>query len=173
MQAIIPGAQKISLIAAMGSNRAIGKDNRIPWHLPADLRRFRQITWGKPILMGRRTHESIGRPLPGRNNIVLTSDSAYSVPGCIVVHDLESALAAAGAEELMVIGGASLYRDFLPFAQRLYLTRIHHFFEADTFFPEFDPRNWREIEREDVGGGTEADWNYSFITLESIVAERG
>jgi dihydrofolate reductase len=130
---------KISLIAAMGENRVIGVDNRMPWHLSADLKRFRQITLGKPILMGRRTHESIGKPLPGRENIVLTRDSAYQSPGCTLVHNRDQAVRAAGdAPELMVIGGAGLYQEFLPLADRLYLTLIQHTFEGDTFFPTID-----------------------------------
>jgi dihydrofolate reductase len=157
---------KISLIVAMGENRVIGVNNRMPWHLSADLKRFRQITMGKPIIMGRRTHESIGRPLPGRKNIVLTSDRNYAAPGCTVVHGLVEALREAGAEEAMVIGGSSLYRDFLPKADRIYLTLIHREFEGDTFFPEFDPKDWREIERLDVDSDPESGLSYSFVILE-------
>ena len=126
---------KISLIVAMAENRVIGVDNRMPWHLSADLKRFRKITSGNPIVMGRKTHESIGRPLPDRVNIVLTRDSSYQALGCIVVHNLEQAMRAAGeAAELMVVGGAGLYREFLPLADRIYLTLIHRAFDGDTFF---------------------------------------
>ena len=157
---------RIALIAAMGSNRAIGLDNRMPWHLSADLKRFRALTLGKPILMGRKTHASIGRPLPGRVNLVLTSDPGYAAPGCIVVHSPEQALQVAQGEELMVIGGAALYRDFLPRAERLYLTRIHREFDGDTFFPEFDAADWRETAREDIEADADSGLSYSFITLE-------
>lgn len=159
---------KLSLIVAMGENRVIGVDNRMPWHLPADLKHFRQITMGKPILMGRRTHESIGHPLPGRKNIVLTTDRNYTAAGCTVVHDLKEALreAAAAGDEAMVIGGAALYREFLPRAERLYLTLIHRVFEGDTFFPEFDWRDWRETAREDVVDDGESGLSYSFLVLE-------
>ena len=157
---------KISLIVAMGENRVIGVDNRMPWHLSADLKRFRQITMGKPIVMGRKTHESIGRPLPGRKNIVLTSDPTYPAPGCVVVHDLEGAVREAEGDEVMVIGGSSLYREFLPRADRLYLTLIHREFEGDTFFPEFDAAEWRESAREDINEDPDSSLNYSFVVLE-------
>jgi len=159
---------RISLIVAMGANRVIGADNRMPWHLSADLKRFRQITMGKPILMGRRTHESIGRPLPGRKNIVLTADPDYAAPGCAVAHDLEAALREAEGEELMVIGGAALYRAFLPRADRLYLTLIHSEFAGDTFFPEFDPAEWIEAAREDAHD-PDSGLQYSFLRLERAV----
>jgi dihydrofolate reductase len=116
--------------------------------------------------MGRRTHESIGRALPGRKNIVLTSDRSYVAPGCTVTHSPDEALRAAGAEEAMVIGGATLYREFLPKADRLYLTQIHREFPGDTFFPELDPRDWREVEREDVDADPDSGLSYSFIVLE-------
>lgn len=157
---------KISLIVAMAENRAIGLAGGMPWHLSSDLKRFRRITLGKPIIMGRKTHESIGRPLPGRRNIVLTSDRGYVAPGCTVVHDLDSALAAAGADEVMIIGGAALYADCLAKADRLYLTLIHRDFAGDTFFPEFDRDEWRETERIDVDDDAESGLRYSFLVLE-------
>ncbi len=157
---------KISLIVAMGENRVIGADNRMPWHLSADLKRFRRITMGKPMVMGRKTHESIGGPLPGRKNIVLTSDPNYRALGCVVVHGLEEALREALGAEAMVIGGSSLYRELLPRADRLYLTLIHREFPGDTFFPEFDPGEWREVAREDVDNDPDSGLNYSFVTLE-------
>lgn len=160
-------SMKLSLIAAMSRNRVIGADNRLPWHLSADLRRFKAITLGKSILMGRKTHESIGRPLPGRKNIVLTADANYRAPGCVVVHSLEEALRAAeDSEELMVIGGSSLYRRLLPRADRLYLTLIDREFRGDTFFPEFDLADWIEVEREDVPEDPQAGFKYSFLILE-------
>ncbi|GAB6047405.1 type 3 dihydrofolate reductase [Methyloparacoccus murrellii] len=155
---------KIALIVAMGENRVIGIDNRIPWHLSADLQRFRRITLGKPILMGRRTHESIGRPLPGRRNLVLSADTGYRAEGCEVFHRLEQALAAAAdAPELMVAGGAALYHACLPRAERLYLTLIHQSFDGDTFFPEIDWSAWCEIAREDVDRDEQSGLRYSFV----------
>lgn len=160
---------RISLIVAMASNRVIGVGNRMPWHLSADLKRFRALTWGKPILMGRKTHESIGRPLPGRLNLVLTRDPGYRAEGCTVVHDFAEALRALppNTEELMIIGGARLYTEFLPSAQRLYITQIHREFEGDVYFPAYDASAWREIERVDVTNDPTVDFSYSFLILEN------
>ncbi|HYE36701.1 dihydrofolate reductase [Methylocaldum sp.] len=157
---------KISLIVAMGENRVIGVDNRMPWHLSADLKRFKQITMGKPLIMGRKTHESIGRPLPGRKNIVLTSERQYAAPGCVVVHSLEDALNEADADEAMVIGGATLYEELLPKADRLYLTLVYGEFAGDTFFPEIECKEWRELERVDVNEDPDSGLSYSFLLLE-------
>ncbi len=157
----------ISLIAAMGSNRVIGVDNGLPWRLPADLRRFRQITMGHPVLMGRKTHESIGRPLPGRTNIVLTGQRDYRAEGCCVVHTINEALAACDlADEAMVIGGASFYAQMLERAERMYLTYIHHRFEGDEYFPIFDSSQWQECGREDFGPDAENPFSYSFVRLQ-------
>jgi len=157
----------VSLIVAAAANDVIGVDNRLPWHLPEDLRRFRAITLGKPIVMGRRTHESIGRPLPGRRNIVLSRRPGYAAQGCEAAGDLDAALALAGhAEEVMVIGGAALYREALPLAGRIYLTRLHRGFEGDTRFPSLDNADWRAVEREDFPAGGERELGYSYLTLE-------
>lgn len=162
---------RIALIAAMSENRVIGKDQRLPWHLSADLKRFRQLTLGKPILMGRKTHESIGKPLPGRENLVLTTDAGYRAPGCTVVYSPAEAQAAArDAPELMVIGGAALYRKFLPKADRLYVTLIHRSFEGDTFFPEIDWQDWREVWRETVHDDAVSGLQYSFVDYERCSA---
>jgi dihydrofolate reductase len=157
----------VSLIVAMAENRVIGHENRMPWHLPADLNRFRSITTGKPILMGRRTHESIGRTLPDRMNIVITGNPDYQVhPGSIVVHSLADAIRVAGDDaELMVIGGAKLYQDFLPDADRIYLTLIHRRFEGDTCFPAWPASQWKEVERINVNDDHSCGFPYSFITL--------
>lgn len=157
----------ISLVVAMAKNRVIGRDNALPWHLPADLKYFKRITLGKPILMGRKTFESIGRPLPGRINIVVTQDQAYRAPGISVAHSIDAALdAAAGAEEVMVIGGAGLFEQALPRAQRIYLTEIHAVFEGDTYFPGFDGAAWREVRRSDCAPDAHNAYSYSFIVLE-------
>jgi dihydrofolate reductase len=161
---------RISLVVAMAANRVIGRDNGLPWHLPADLQHFKRITMGKPILMGRRTWESIGRPLPGRTSIVITRDAGYSAPGCVVVHTIEAALQAAAdcGDEAMVIGGAEFYRQVLPRANTLYLTRIHADFEGDTLFPELDESEWREVERSDCEPDGKNPYRYSFIRLDRI-----
>lgn len=136
----------LSLIAAMATDRVIGIDNQMPWHLPADFAWFKQQTMGKPIVMGRKTFESIGRPLPGRTNIVISRQPQVSNEQLVWVSSLEEALAAAGeAEEIMVIGGGHLYSQLLPRADRLYLTHVDAEFEGDTQFPEYDPDQWESI----------------------------
>ncbi|MDD5037351.1 MAG: type 3 dihydrofolate reductase [Methylococcaceae bacterium] len=160
---------KISLIVAMSSNHVIGVDNRMPWHLSADLKRFRTITHGKPILMGRKTHESIGRPLPGRRNIILTHSHDYRAEGCSIAHTLAEAITEAGAvDELMIIGGSSLYERFLPEANRLYLTLIDREFDGDTFFPPLDMMHWKTIESETIDDDPDVDFSYRFLVLEKV-----
>ena len=156
----------VSLIAAVARNRVIGVENRLPWHLPEDLRRFRTLTWGKPIVMGRRTHESIGRPLPGRRNIVVTRRGRVPA-GCERAESLRAALAmTAGAPETMVIGGARCYREALPLGHRLYITRIDADFAGDVRFPEWDPSEWVERERERFAPGGAVPFGYEFLVLE-------
>ena len=158
---------RLALVAALAENRVIGRDNQLPWRLSADLKHFKSLTMGKPIIMGRRTWESIGRPLPGRINIVVTRDSAYRADGCQVVHSIDSALAAAGdAEEVMVIGGAGLYRQTLDRADRLYLTRVKAEVNGDTFFPEFDPLQWHEVDCESHRADDNNEYDYDFVVLE-------
>ncbi len=121
----------------------------MPWHLPADLRHFRDVTMGKPIIMGRKTHESIGKPLPGRQNIIITRDTAYRSEGCTVVHGVEEALQAAGdADEVMITGGANVYAQFLPHTDYLYLTFIDEDFPGSIYFPEWDDGSWEEVSRQ-------------------------
>jgi dihydrofolate reductase len=158
---------RVSLIAAVAENGVIGRNNDLPWRLPADLRRFRRLTLGHPVLLGRRNYESIGRPLPGRTNIVLTRRAGYAAPGCTVVHSLDEALAAAaGADEVFVAGGAEIYAQALERAQRFYLTRVHAEVPGDTRFPEVDWSRWRETARERHEPDAEHAYAYSFITLE-------
>jgi dihydrofolate reductase len=150
----------VSLVAALARNRVIGAGNRLPWHLPEDLRRFKRLTMGAPVIMGRKTHESIGKPLPGRRNIVVTRQPGARWEGCEVAGSLEAALAAAGdAPEVFVIGGAELYAAALPRADRLHLTLIDAEYEGDALFPEFDPAGWRETAREPGTG-------FTFVTYE-------
>jgi dihydrofolate reductase len=158
----------LSFVVAMARNGVIGKDNGLPWRLPADLRHFKAVTLGKPIIMGRKTFESIGRPLPGRTNIVVTRDPACQAEGCLVAHSIEAALEAAGdAEEVMIIGGADFYRQLLPRADRIYLTLIDAEIEGDTWFPELDENRWRERSREDHAADADNPYPYSFIVLEA------
>lgn len=143
---------RISLIVAMSENRVIGVENRLPWNIPEDLKRFKKITRGHPIVMGRKTFESIGRVLPERTNIVITRDRAYRVEGAAVCHSLDEALDWArrspGADEIFVIGGSEIFRLALPLASRLYLTEVRWPFEGDAFFPSFDEEEYRETLRE-------------------------
>jgi len=157
----------ISIIAALGKNNVIGKDNKIPWHLPADFLYFKKMTLGKPIIMGEKTFESIGKALPDRKNIILSQDKNYNAPGCVMADSIEAALAAAGeAPEVMICGGASVYQQFLPKAKKLYLTYIDHEFQGDTFFPEFDIKEWKEISRENHAKDAKNPHGYSFVVLE-------
>jgi dihydrofolate reductase len=138
-----------TLVVAMARNRVIGRDNQLPWRLPDEIAYFKKVTMGHPIVMGRRTYESIGKPLPGRMNIVVTHDRGYAAPGCTVVGSLEEAWRAAGdAQEVCVIGGTSLFRETLPTADRIHLTEVEAEVPGDTFFPEFDRSQWRETEIE-------------------------
>ena len=158
---------KVSIVVAMDENGLIGANNRLPWHLPADLRHFKALTMGHPLLMGRRTHESIGRPLPGRHNIVLTHRRDYDAEGCTVIHSLEAARDAAGAAaELMIIGGEAVFRQLLPQTGTIHLTRIHHAFEGNTWFPELAAGAWREVARQDCAADNDNRFAYSFIRLE-------
>ncbi len=158
---------KISLIVAMASNRAIGLNNQIPWHLSADLKKFKKITMGAPILMGRKTYESIGRPLPGRSNIIISRNPEYRQAGCLVFNDIEQALESCrDREEVFVIGGSDFYRSMLAVADTLYLTQIHREFPGDTFFPELDASQWIEVEREDIQDDPDVAFSYSFLKLE-------
>ena len=139
----------VTLVVAVADSGAIGRDNALPWHLPDDLKRFKRLTLGKPIVMGRKTFESIGKPLPGRQNIVLTRDANYHREGVTVVHDVDAALSAtADAPEVMVIGGSDLFRLFLPRAARIHLTRVHGNIAGDVTWPPLEPREWEVVERE-------------------------
>jgi dihydrofolate reductase len=162
----------LSLIWAMADNRVIGIENRLPWKLPADMKWFRQNTMGKPIIMGRLTFESFGaKPLPGRRNIVISRNPDYQVQSddVEVYTSLEDALAATSdADEIMLIGGMSLYQQALPLADRLYMTLVHANVDGDAWFPEFDLNDWRETARSDFSADDKNPHAYSFITLEKL-----
>lgn len=153
----------------MSSNRAIGLDGQMPWHLSADLKRFKQITMGHPILMGRLTFESIGRALPGRTNIVVSRNPDYRPEGCLVVDSVEAAISQGCQldDEVFVIGGSTLYEATLPIANTLYITQINQDFEGDTFFPDFDRNNWAEVEREDMSDD-KVSFDFSFLRLNKV-----
>jgi len=160
-------APKISIVAAMTPERVMGHNNKMPWHLPADLKHFKEVTWGKPIVMGRKTFESIGRPLPGRENIVITRNRTLSIEGCTVVHSLEEAFEVLkDHSEIMVVGGADIYEQVLPLANTLYLTRIHQSFEGDTYFPAWDAKLWQEVQCEYHDSDADNPHPYTFFKYE-------
>jgi dihydrofolate reductase len=155
----------ISIIVAIAENNGIGLNNDLLWHIPEDMKRFRQITSGHRIIMGKRTYESLpNRPLKNRINIVISDIPGDEYEGCIMAYSIEEALQHCPEdEECFIIGGGMVYRQFLPLADRLYITRVHKSFEADVFFPEIDPEEWEESERTE-GSGEGLDFAYSFIT---------
>ncbi|HEX6638383.1 MAG TPA: type 3 dihydrofolate reductase [Steroidobacteraceae bacterium] len=159
----------VTLIVAAADNGVIGRDNQLPWHLPDDLKRFKQLTLGKPIVMGRKTFDSIGKPLPGRQNIVVTRDANYRREGVTVVHGVDEALRAAGVSpEIMVIGGAELFGRFLPVAGRVHLTRVHGDIAGDVRWPELDPREWRRVSSEPHDADERHAWPMSFEVWEKF-----
>ena len=158
---------QIALIAALAENRVIGRHNQLPWRISADLKHFKALTMGKPVVMGRKTWESIGRPLPGRENIVVTRDTGYRAQGCRVAHSIEEALELTGeSDEVMIIGGSGLYQQTLEHADRLYLTRVRAEVEGDTRFPEIDPQQWREVACESHSADENNEHDYDFVILE-------
>jgi dihydrofolate reductase len=164
---------RLALIWAMSQNRVIGRNNALPWYLPEDLKYFKRVTMGKPVIMGRKTWDSIGRPLPGRTNIVITRDRAFTAEGVKVVHSLDEAIRMAeniclinGGDEAVVMGGAEIYALALPKADRLYMTQVHADVHGDAFFPEFDLESWEELGREDFKASVANPYDYSFVVLE-------
>lgn len=160
---------KVSMIVAASANNVIGAKGGLPWHLSEDLRRFKEITMGKPMIMGRTTYESIGRALPGRRSIVLTRQADYEAEGIEVVHTPEAALESAGdADEVMIIGGGKVYEEFLPVTDRIYLTRVHAEVEGDTFFPDIDEDEWQIVSSRPLPPNDERPFSISFQTLERV-----
>ncbi|PTY37486.1 dihydrofolate reductase [Saccharospirillum sp. MSK14-1] len=164
---------RIAMIWAMSENRVIGRDNKLPWYLPNDLKYFKQVTSGKPVIMGRKTYDSIGRPLPNRTNIVISRDTGFRAEGCQVVHSLDEALELAGAQlavnggdEVIVMGGAQIYAEALPRADRLYVTQVHATVEGDAFFPTIDFNAWQEQGREDFSAEGPNPYDYSFVVYD-------
>ena len=165
---------RLSIIAAMSANRVIGRNNSLPWKLPADLKRFKNLTMGHHLLMGRKTFESIGQPLPGRTTVVITRQTRYSPTGALVAHSIEQALQLAAQDsEVFVAGGAQIYQQMLPRADRLYLTSLDKEFEGDSTFPDFDESDWQLIFQENRGPDEKNAYHYSFLTYERIEPEAG
>ena len=158
----------VSIIVAIGENHAIGKNNQLLWHMPNDLKHFKDITSGRTIIMGRKTFDSVGKPLPRRRNIVVTRQD-ITIPGCEVVKSIEDGLALCkGEDEVFIGGGAEIYKLAMHLTNRIYLTIIHKSFDADTFFPEIDKTEWKEVKREDFEPDEKNLIPYSFITLERL-----
>jgi dihydrofolate reductase len=159
----------ISIIVAIAKNNVIGANNQLIWHISEDLKRFKALTTGHCVVMGRKTFESIGKPLPKRTNIVISRKKEFIIEGCIVVSSFDEAISVCGKdEEIFIIGGGELYRQALPVANKLYLTLVHKYFEGDTFFPEIDFKQWHEVHREN-GKPTETDGlEYTFVNYERI-----
>jgi dihydrofolate reductase len=167
--------QKIVFVVALAQNRVIGANNALPWRLSSDLKRFRERTWGKPLIMGRRTYDSIGRPLPGRETIAISRDPEFTPANVLVAREPEAALAlgaerasAMGADEIIVAGGAQIYRVFLDLADVIHLTHVDMAAEGDVHFPELDPSSWREISREAPARTEKDEADFSWITLERV-----
>ena len=158
----------ITLIAAIAKNNALGKDNDLIWHLPADLKRFKQITSGHHILMGRNTFESIGKPLPNRTSIIITRNNDYFKDGCLIANNIEHAIELTEGNNAFIIGGAQIYKQALEqdLVDRLDITILHHEFEADAFFPEIDKTVWEEVAREDFKADEKNKYDYSFVSYE-------
>ena len=157
----------LSLVVAASSNNVIGSEGRLPWHLPDDLGHFKRLTTGKPVIMGRRTFESIGRPLPGRRNIVMTRRADYIAQACEVVSSVHEALELVhGADEVMIIGGGQVYRDFLPYADRIYLTRVRADVEGDTYFPEIDETGWQLVTSEHHAADNRHAYAFDLLAFE-------
>jgi len=162
----------LSAIAAMAENNTIGLNNSLPWHLTADLKRFKAITTGRPIIMGRKTFLSIGRPLPNRTNIVITRDRGFKAEGCLIANSIDDAIALAeqhATDEVFVIGGEEIYRQLLPKVSRLYLTIVHHPFEGDAYFPTLMPGEWQEVSRERHASDLDNPYEYSFVGMERVL----
>ncbi len=160
----IPNPKSLSLIVAMASNRTIGIDNTLPWRIPEDMRHFKALTMGHHLIMGRKTYDSIGKPLSGRTTVVVTRNRDKDIPGCIVAHSLAEAIAACANDEIFVVGGAEIYTQALPLADTLYVTEIQQDVDGDAHFPEFDRNVWRELAREKHSQTEPQPLEYHFVT---------
>ena len=160
----------VTIIAAIAANNALGKDNQLIWHLPADLKRFKKTTLNHAVIMGRKTYESLGKPLPNRTNILITRDKNYKAEGCLVVNSLNEALKVAAEvdENPFILGGAEIYKQAMPLTDKLDITFVHHQFDADVFFPEIDKTIWKETSRENFEADENNKYDYSFVTFERI-----
>ncbi|MGG1574168.1 dihydrofolate reductase [Fictibacillus sp. NRS-1165] len=157
----------ISFVFAMDENGLIGNRNELPWHLPADLQYFKKVTMGKPIVMGRKTFDSIGKPLPGRENIILTRNESFQAEGCTIIHSVQQALERK-EEEVCVIGGAEVFSLFMPYVQRMYITKINESFQGDTYFPEIDESEWKLVSETPGIVDGKNKYSHDFLVMEKI-----
>jgi dihydrofolate reductase len=176
---------RLSVLAAMAQNRIIGNNNAIPWRLPHDLKHFKELTMGHPIIMGRKTHDSIGRLLPGRTSIIITRQPDYEVPGALVVNSIGEALSICSqtrseegehldqVNECFVIGGADIFQQMLPLCDRIYMTEIHRDFEGDAYFPEFDRNDWREVSHEEHVDDNGLEYHFATLDRKAGQQEQG
>ena len=157
----------LTIIAAIAKNNVLGKNNQLIWHLPADLKRFKKTTSGHCVIMGRKTYESLGKPLPNRTNIVITRDKNFKADGCVIVHSLNEAIKKAKKDDSpFILGGANIYKQAITLADVLDLTFVHHNFEGDVFFPEIDTSVWKETSRQDFKADAKNKYDYSFVKFE-------
>ena len=165
--------RKISIIVAVDKNWVIGKQGGLPWKLPADLKHFQDLTTGHTVVMGRKTYDSIGKPLPNRINIIVSRNNDLKISGCIVVKSVEEALGVSpNNQDIFIMGGGEIYRQSLPFAQIVYLTRIDYEFDGDIFFPELNSSEWQEVERKDFRADSNNPYGYSFLVFQGIKTTR-
>ena len=161
----------LTIIAAIGKNNALGKNNQLIWHLPADLKRFKKVTTGHHVIMGRKTFESLGKPLPNRTTIIVTRDKNYFAEGCIVVNSLSDAIKTASCDQNpFILGGADIYKQSMKIADVIDLTIVHHAFDADVYFPEIDKNIWKETFREDFYKDQKNKFDYSFVKYKRIIS---
>jgi dihydrofolate reductase len=158
----------IALVAAIARNQVIGQHGQMPWHLPADLAYFKQLTLGHSVVMGRKTFESIGKPLPNRENVIITKNMGYQKEGCLILHSMDEACAFCAGRETFIIGGAQIYQEFFSYADRLYITFIDEVFSGDSFFPEFDEKRWRLVSKTKGEQNEQNPYDYYFLVYEKI-----
>ena len=157
----------LSIIVAVSENNVVGKENKLPWKLSADLKRLKSLTMGHHIIMGRKTWESLGKALPGRTNVIITTDKNFKAEGGVVVHSLKEALSISSIDnEIFIFGGGKIFKEAMPLVKKIYITRVHSIIDGDTFFPVLDMNDWKETSREDFKADEKNQYDYSFVTLE-------
>ena len=160
----------LSIIVAVSENNVVGKENKLPWKLSADLKHLKSLTMGHHIIMGRKTWESLGRALPGRINVVITTDKNFKAEGGVVVHSLKEAFTVSSSDdEIFIFGGGKIFKEAMPLVKKIYMTKVHSIIDGDTFFPVLDMKDWKETSREDFKADEKNQYDYSFVTLERVI----